>query len=124
MSNGNDALQRAERYLETAAFVLEDGDLETAVSRSYYAMFFLARALLKREGIMPKTHKGVVNQFGLHFVKQGPISDKYGRALREMEELRSFADYAESRVMSEADAETALRDARAFVDRLRPMLVG
>lgn len=31
MSNGNDALQRAERYLETAAFILEDVDLETAV---------------------------------------------------------------------------------------------
>lgn len=91
MEDSDSALQRAERYLRTAAIVLEDGDLETAVSRSYYAMFFMARVLLQREDIDPKTHKGVVNQFGLHLVKRGSVPAEYGRSLREIEELRSFA---------------------------------
>jgi uncharacterized protein (UPF0332 family) len=44
--SGEDAIARAERYLKTADMLIEDGDYESSVSRSYYAMFFIARALL------------------------------------------------------------------------------
>lgn len=37
--SAEDAIQRARRYLDTAALVLEEGDFESCVSRSYYAMF-------------------------------------------------------------------------------------
>ena len=53
--SAHDALQRALRYLDTAALVLEDGDFESAVSRSYYAMFYVARAVLEQKGVTPKT---------------------------------------------------------------------
>jgi len=34
-------------------------------------MFYAARALLSEENIYPKTHRGVISQFGLIFVKEG-----------------------------------------------------
>lgn len=117
-----DAIQRAERYLQTADLVLEDGDLETCVSRSYYAMFYVARELLQRHGSDPDTHQGTINQFGLHLVKNGPVSAQYGRAFREIRELREFAEYAEERVVTDEDAETALKDAKAFVERMSELL--
>ena len=40
-----------------------------AISEAYYAMFHAAKALLALRGIHPKTHAGVVSQFGLQFVK-------------------------------------------------------
>ena len=43
-------LARAAKYLETASFLLER-DPESSVSRSYYAMFFAAKALLNVHGI-------------------------------------------------------------------------
>lgn len=46
-----DVFGRAERYLSTAELVREDGDLETCVSRAYYAMFYVARELLQRKDV-------------------------------------------------------------------------
>lgn len=117
-----DATLRAERYLKTAELVREDGDLETCGSRAYYTMFYIARELLHREDIEPNTHKGLVNQFGLHIVKNGSLSAQYGQMLREARELREFAEYAEQRVVTPEDAETALRKATDFVQKVGGLL--
>lgn len=117
-----DAIRRSERYLRTAELVREDGDLETCVSRSYYAMFYVARELLKRYGVDPETHQGTINQFGLHLVKNGPLPARYGRVFREIRELREFAEYAEERVVTEEDAESTLTEAKNFVERMSDLL--
>lgn len=81
------ALERAERYLETAAAMIELGDIESSISRSYYAMFYVVRALLAEKGITPKTHSGMRNQSGLHMVKAGLVSKRYAALLDTAEEL-------------------------------------
>ena len=120
----DDAIQRAHRYLDTATLLIEEGDFESSVSRAYYAMFYIARALLKRDGITPKTHSGLRNQFGLHFVKKGDLSTRFADMLNDAEELRALAEYAEERVITREDANTTLRDANEFVDRLNAVLRG
>ena len=92
------------------------------MSRSYYAMFYVARELLKRYGVDPETHQGTINQFGLHLVKNGPLPARYGRVFREIRELREFAEYAEERVVTEEDAESALTEAKNFVERMSDLL--
>lgn len=42
--------------------------------------------------------------------------------LNDAEELRALAEYAEERVITEEDAESTLRDADVFVDRVSEML--
>lgn len=116
------AIQRARRYLKTAALVIEDGDFETGVSRAYYAMFFVARELLRREDIAPSTHQGLINQFGLRFVKTGDLPARFGRMLREAKELREFSEYAEERVLAREEAQATLRDAEAFVEHISGLL--
>lgn len=120
--SADNAIQRARRYLDTAALVLKDGDFETSVSRAYYAMFYVARAVLKQKGITPKTHSGIRNQFGLRFVKTGDIPERFAGMLNDAEELRTLAEYAEERVITRGDAETILRDAEAFVERIGRLL--
>ncbi len=39
-------LEKAERFIRTAEVVAADGDLDSAAPRLYYAMFFVAEALL------------------------------------------------------------------------------
>jgi uncharacterized protein (UPF0332 family) len=116
------ALQRARRYLDTAALVLNDGDFESAVSRAYYAMFYVARALLEQKDITPKTHSGLRNQFGLHFVKTGDLPERFAAMLNNAEDLRNLAEYAEERIITREDAEITLREAREFVERVRELL--
>ncbi len=118
----NDAIERARRYLDTAALLIEEGDFESSVSRAYYAMFYVARALLEQDGITPKTHSGLRNQFSLRFIKTGDLPERFAAVLNDAEELRALAEYAEERVITREDAETTLRDAEAFVDPLSQRL--
>lgn len=63
-------LELAKRFLNTAKLNLEHGDLRSAVNRVYYAMFYAAHAALALKGVEePKTHKGLVAQFGSKIVK-------------------------------------------------------
>ncbi len=64
MTAAEKLLGRADRYLVSAAALLELGDHESAVSRAYYAMFYTARAVLGVRGVTAKTHSGVVSEFG------------------------------------------------------------
>ena len=56
-----------------------------AISEAYYAMFHAAKALLALRGIYPKTHAGVVSQFGLQFVTEGLIEELYAKSLVKAE---------------------------------------
>lgn len=116
------AHQRAERYLDTAQLVLEAGDYESSVSRSYYAMFYMVRALLNRHGLSAKTHSGTFTLFSLHFVKEGPVPASLARAYQEALDTREFAEYAEEFVITEADATDVLADAEEFVAFLADLL--
>jgi uncharacterized protein (UPF0332 family) len=49
-------LVKAERYLKSAKLLFEDDDLDSAVSRLYYAAFYLAEALLDSKGASCKSH--------------------------------------------------------------------
>ena len=64
-------MERAYEKLEVAKSLFENEFYPDAVSRAYYAMFYAARALLSKKNIYPKTHRGVISQFGLLFVKAG-----------------------------------------------------
>lgn len=120
--SASDAIARAERYLRTAELLIDDGDYASSVSRSYYAMFYVARALLQEKDSAPKTHSGLRNQFGLHFVKGGPLSEKYARMLNDAEEMRALAEYAEEFVLAAEDAQTTLGDAKRFVEKMSNLL--
>jgi uncharacterized protein (UPF0332 family) len=41
---------RSTKYLHSAELLLDNGDYESSVSRSYYAMFYCVQALLLTKG--------------------------------------------------------------------------
>ena len=60
--------------------VLIDNELwNSAVNRMYYACFHMVSALLILHGIEVKSHMGVRQAFGLHFVKTNLLSSECGR---------------------------------------------
>jgi hypothetical protein len=56
-------LARAKGHLKSARDLLAADDFADSVSRSYYAVFQAARALLATEGLESRKHSGVVSLF-------------------------------------------------------------
>ena len=90
-----------------------------AISEAYYAMFHAAKALLVLRSIYPKTHAGVVSQFGLQFVTEGLIEDLYAKSLAKAETKREKVDYDIYYESSEEDAESIVEDAEKFLVRIK-----
>jgi len=65
-----DELRKAWRALQTADVDLTAGDGAASVNRSYYAMYYAARAMLLKTGVdIPKTHSALVGEFSRRFVE-------------------------------------------------------
>ncbi|MFH1150373.1 MAG: HEPN domain-containing protein [Actinomycetota bacterium] len=122
MSAPEDLTAKAERFIRTAEFALKDGDYDSCVSRCYYAMFFVAEALLAKNGLTSSSHKGVISLFGSRFIKPGVVQPELGKALRKAFDLRQKGDYSTGLVVTRDEAKTCLDSARDFISSVEHLL--
>ena len=115
-------LARAQTYLESARLLLDRGDVSSAVSRGYYAMFYAAEALLLSEGLEFGSHKGVIAGFGEAFVKTGRFPAEAGRDLSRLFKERQHLEYDATASMSRAQVGDLISKADVFVKRVRQEL--
>jgi uncharacterized protein (UPF0332 family)/predicted nucleotidyltransferase len=120
-----DLLQRARQALQSANTLLSTGDLNGAVNRAYYAMFYAAHAALAHRGVEAASskHGKVVGLFGQHLVKTRLLPRSLGASLNQMLELRQKADYGGTGV-SPVDAERGLSQAEAFIAAVERLIRG
>jgi uncharacterized protein (UPF0332 family) len=91
-------MDKAAKALGSARLLLKAGDSDGATNRAYYAMFDAAIAALSWAGVgttqdQPKTHSGLIANFGLRLVQTGRLPAELGRSLNRVQELRLTADY-------------------------------
>ena len=115
-------LDKADDKLKVAKSLLSLGDYEDAVSRAYYAAFHSAQAVLLTEGLDASTHQGLINLFGLHFVKTGKLDKKFGRLLAELKDDRERSDYEIYSTIDKAAAAQAVKEAEEFLKGIRKYL--
>lgn len=115
-------MAKAKEKLRVAQTLLKNGDHEDAVSRAYYAAFHAAQAALLTEGLSAGTHQGLVNLFGLHFVKTGKLDRKLGKFLSNLKDDRENGDYEIYSAIDEETATTAVAEAKDFVSGITQYL--
>ena len=116
-------LKRAKRYLASAELLINDGDFESAASRSYYAMFYAVQAVLLKKNLSFSSHKAVISAFGEHFIKTEIFPKELGRELNRAFEKRQLSDYEYDFVISEVEANSMLENGRKFFAALSKRLL-
>ncbi len=114
-------LQKAKDSLHAARLLHANGQHGFAASRAYYAMFYLAEALLLREGLAFSKHAAVHAAFGERFAKTGVVPPEFHRYLIRALEVRHLGDYSTSPV-SVADAEEQIARGEKFLKLTEGML--
>lgn len=115
---------RAEIALAAARSLLSNGFYLDAVSRTYYAAFHYAVALLMSRGLEAKTHGGLIALLGQHFVATGLIDPGVARTLSRLQTYRHDSDYAIGHVVTKEMAEADIQDAETFIAAVRQLLPG
>jgi len=116
------SLERAEKALKSAKLLEENGELEDAASRAYYAIFHAARALLFSRGVNAKTHKGAISLFDEKIVKQGIMNEEYADMLRKAFDLRQKSDYEIYARTSSELVEEVIRNAERFLEAVKALV--
>ena len=111
-------VEKAKKYLRSAEILLKEGDYESSVSRTYYAMFYCAQAMLLTKNLSFSSHKGVISAFGEHFVKTGVFPKEMGRELNRAFEKRQLGDYEYTFVISKREADEMLESGKKFVNEI------
>jgi uncharacterized protein (UPF0332 family) len=118
MKEINSLIERAKRYLKSAEILLEEGDYESSVSRTYYAMFYSAQAMLLTKNLSFSSHKGVISAFGEQFVKTGIFKKEMGRELNKAFEKRQIGDYEYTFVISKMEAKEIFENGEKFIEKI------
>jgi uncharacterized protein (UPF0332 family) len=115
-------LEKAERYITSAEMLAEDGDFDSAASRLYYSMFFIAQALLAARDLTFSSHRAVISAYGQHFAKTKELDPRFHQALLNAYSQRQLGDYTVDSGLTRDDIKILLADARAFLKAAREKL--
>ena len=115
-------LQNSKEKLGSAKILLENSKFKDSISRSYYAMFTAARALLATKHLDSSKHSGVISLFNQHFVRTGVVARDFGRILMKGKDLRQDGDYKDFVETSIEEAQDQYSDAEKFIEQLEDIL--
>lgn len=107
---------KAQQSVDAAKVLDQQGFHDFAASRAYYAMFYVAEALLLDLGIARSKHAGVIAAFGQHLVKPGRVPAEYHRFLLDARNLRDAGDYSITSTVTQAQAAEQIDHAERFID--------
>ena len=108
-------LEKADRALQAAKVLNNQGFFDSAASRAYYVMFYIATAFLEKEQLSYSRHSAVIAAFGQKFARTGLVPVQFHRYLIDAQNIRLQADY-------NADIEITYTEASEIIYRAEEML--
>lgn len=115
-------LKKALDAIEVAEGILDMNKPEMAAGRAYYAMFYIAEALLYEKGLEFKTHGQVIGAYGKEFAKTKELDPKYHRILRAGFDARISGDYDVDTDISNQLVANMINDAKDFLNAAKRYL--
>lgn len=117
-----DLLKKARRSIQAAEVLLKEGLDDFSASRSYYAMFYVAEAILLTKDLSFSSHKAVAAAFGKEFIKTGELPSNLHGYLRDAFRLRQAGDYGSSLSFRKEDAQSLIAQAKEFISTVEEYL--
>lgn len=108
-------LRKARESVRAAELLADDGLYDIAVSRAYYAMFYVAEAFLAGKGLSFSKHSAVHAAFGQHFARPGILPVHLHRHLLDASAARTLGDYEVGTDLTRDDAERMIAQAKEFI---------
>ena len=109
-------MEKARENLQVARMLRTQEHLEIAVSRAYYALFYIAQALLLSKGLSYSSHSAVIAAYGKEFSKRKELDPKYHQYLILAQSERNLGDYGIGTRVPEDDVDKVIGWAGEFLD--------
>ncbi len=111
--------EKSDKYLQASKLLIDSGFYDSAVSRAYYAMFYMVQAVLLSEDIAVSTHKGLISKFGELFIKTSIFEKEIAYSIAEAFDKRSVAEYDISQAITLEVGQNLFVKAQNFCETLK-----
>lgn len=108
-------LEKARASLKAAKLLSGSALYDFSASRSYYAMFYIAEALLLEKGQTFSKHSAVIAAFAQQFVKPGALPARFHKYLLDAQDARNLGDYDIAPGLTEGQAAEQIAWAEEFL---------
>jgi uncharacterized protein (UPF0332 family) len=115
-------LKKAEDAIQAADLLLSNNQPDFAAGRAYYAMFYVAEALLNEKGLDFGKHGNVIAAYGEYFTKTGLLDKKYHRWLINAFDKRLIGDYGVDSSLENDIVTDMIDQAQTFWDAAKSFL--
>jgi len=124
MKEVKEFLKKAEENIRASELLGEQKIYSIAVSRCYYAMFYIAEALLLTKWLAYSSHQAVISYFGKEFTKTGLFDTRFHEGLQRIFDSRQDADYEPFAKFTKEEVENYLSLAKDFLEATKKYLAG
>jgi uncharacterized protein (UPF0332 family) len=115
--------EQGQAALESAKMLFDQNDIRGSLNRSYYAIFYAARALLAINQLETRKHSGLVSTFIKEYVSTGIFDKEFSSIIKSAQKIRIESDYEDFYVLSREMAQTQIENAEKFVRKIEEYLV-
>lgn len=112
-------LEKSDKMLDAANWLIEEKHWSLAANRLYYALFHAVKALLTSDSHPTGTHRGAGNLFYLHYVKTGIFSLEENKVYARLQQLRDDGDYNCVIDVDKEDVEDFIEPTRALIEKIK-----
>lgn len=115
-------IEKSQEALDEAKLLAESSHFDSAVTRLYYACYYLACALLIKNNVEASSHAGVKRMFSLKFVQTGILEQKYSRIFANLMQGRQLSDYEDFIYQNQESFSKYETLAKDFCDKIKSLI--
>jgi uncharacterized protein (UPF0332 family) len=115
-------LDRAQENIRVAEILYKENSPDIAASRAYYAMFYIAEALLLSRDLTFSSHSAVIAAYGKEFARHKALDPKFHRYLIDAQETRQIGDYGIQIHVTLSQAAQTIAWAKEFLEAAKNYL--
>ena len=115
-------IEKAYGTLVEAQDCAEGNHWTLTANRLYYAVYYASKALLIQNGIVAKSHEGVIGQIGEKFVLTGVISKDEAKLLARLQNMRKTGDYDDFIEWHQEDVEPLFPPVVAYIEKVKGLV--
>jgi uncharacterized protein (UPF0332 family) len=108
--------ERANQSLRAARLLIQENLPNIAASRGYYAMFYIAEALLLSRNLSFSKHSAVIAAYGKEFALTNDLDPKFHRYLIASQDTRQIGDYGVEENVSLSEANQIITWTEEFLE--------
>ncbi len=114
------SFEKAQQALSSAKESCKSGQLETALNRNYYSIFYTVLALGYKYGFITSKHSKLIGWFNKKFIHEDKIfDDKMFKIYSKAFERRQKSDYDITYKTNKKNVEELISDSEYFIEKIK-----